>query len=125
MNFDKIVDQIGGVVLGKAEQIRLALTCLLACGHLLIEDLPGLGKTMLIRTLADALSLSFSRIQFTPDLMPADVTGYELLGRGTDGEGPAMVFRPGPVFANLLLAAIAVMMIRKGILFFVGVAAPS
>jgi len=80
------------------------LVGLFAGGHVLLEGVPGLGKTLLIKTLAESLELSFSRIQFTPDLMPADITGYELLSRRGEQESHEMVFRPGPVFANLVLA---------------------
>ena len=96
--------EIAKVIVGQNDVVEGVLICLLASGHVLLEGVPGLGKTTLLRTLARALHLKYSRIQFTPDLMPADVTGYELLGRGDDSQGPNMVFRPGPVFANLVLA---------------------
>lgn len=88
------------VILGKEEQLDLALTCLLARGHLLIEDLPGLGKTVLAHALAKTLGLSFNRIQFTSDLLPADITGVSVFRRET-GE---FEFQPGPIFAQLILA---------------------
>ena len=88
------------IILGKDEQITLALACLLARGHLLIEDLPGLGKTMLAQALARVLGLSFSRIQFTSDLLPADIIGVSVF-RQTSGE---FEFQPGPVFSQLVLA---------------------
>ena len=91
---------LGGIILGKNEQITLALACLLARGHLLIEDLPGLGKTMLAQALARVLGLSFSRIQFTSDLLPADIIGVSVF-RQNSGE---FEFQPGPVFAQLILA---------------------
>jgi len=99
-----IVDQarqsLGTIILGKDQQISLALACLLARGHLLIEDLPGLGKTMLAQALARVLGLSFSRIQFTSDLLPADIIGVSVF-RQNSGE---FEFQPGPVFAQLVLA---------------------
>jgi MoxR-like ATPase len=91
---------IGGIILGKDDQIALALSCLLARGHLLIEDLPGLGKTMLAQTLARVLGLSYRRIQFTSDLLPADIVGVSVF-RQSKGE---FEFQPGPVFAQLVLA---------------------
>ncbi|MBN1911090.1 MAG: MoxR family ATPase [Pirellulales bacterium] len=93
------------VVVGQDEVIDQMLVCALTGSHALLVGVPGLAKTLLIKTLAAAFDWKYTRIQFTPDLMPADVTGYELLGRGEDGAtGPRMVFRPGPVFANLVLA---------------------
>lgn len=92
--------QIDGVVLGKAHQTRLALTCLLAGGHLLIEDLPGVGKTTLAHALAQTLGLEFKRIQFTSDLLPADVLGYSVFDREKGG----FTFQPGPVFSQVVLA---------------------
>lgn len=88
------------IILGKDEQVRLALSCLLARGHLLIEDLPGLGKTILAQSLARVLGLSFSRIQFTSDLLPADIVGVSVF-RKEQGE---FEFQPGPVFSQLILA---------------------
>ncbi|HNP36747.1 MAG TPA: AAA family ATPase [Woeseiaceae bacterium] len=97
---DAAVQQLGNIVLGKQAQIELALACLLARGHLLIEDLPGLGKTILAQSLARVLDLSFSRIQFTSDLLPADIVGVSVFNKGS-GE---FEFQPGPVFAQLVLA---------------------
>ncbi|NCF72698.1 MAG: AAA domain-containing protein [Gammaproteobacteria bacterium] len=91
---------LGRIILGKDEQISLALSCLLARGHLLIEDLPGLGKTMLAQSLARTLGLSFRRIQFTSDLLPADIIGVSVF-RQNSGE---FEFQPGPVFSQLILA---------------------
>lgn len=91
---------LGSIILGKDSQIALALACLLARGHLLIEDLPGLGKTMLAQALARVLGLSFRRIQFTSDLLPADIVGVSVF-RQAKGE---FEFQPGPVFAQLILA---------------------
>ncbi len=100
MNFDKIVDQIGSVVLGKAEQIRLALTCLLAKGHLLIEDIPGIGKTTLAKVLSKCLGLNFRRIQCTSDMLPGDILGVSIFER----KSSSFVFHPGPIFCQVLLA---------------------
>ncbi len=91
---------LGRIILGKDPQITLALACLLARGHLLIEDLPGLGKTMLAQALARVLGLSYSRIQFTSDLLPADIIGVSVF-RQNSGE---FEFQPGPVFSQLILA---------------------
>jgi len=91
---------LGNIILGKDDQIALALSCLLARGHLLIEDLPGLGKTMLAQALARVLGLSFRRIQFTSDLLPADIVGVSIF-RQQKGE---FEFQPGPIFSQLVLA---------------------
>jgi MoxR-like ATPase len=91
---------LGGIILGKDDEISMALACLLARGHLLIEDLPGLGKTMLAQALARVLGLSYQRIQFTSDMLPADIVGVSIF-RQLEGE---FVFQPGPVFAQLVLA---------------------
>ena len=92
------------MVVGQDEVIDQLLVCALTGSHALLVGVPGLAKTLMVKALAAAFHWKYARIQFTPDLMPADVTGYELLGRGEDSQGPAMVFRPGPVFANLVLA---------------------
>ena len=92
------------VVVGQDEVIDELLTCVLTGSHALLVGVPGLAKTLMIKALASAFDWKYSRIQFTPDLMPADVTGYELLGSRDGDQGPNMVFRPGPVFANLVLA---------------------
>ena len=98
----RIESEVGKVIVGQSEVIRHVLVSILAGGHVLLEGVPGLGKTMLIRTLGEALDLKFSRIQFTPDLMPADILGTEIL---TDQDGHREFrFRPGPLFANLVLA---------------------
>ena len=97
---DKAVREVGRVLLGKEEQIRLALCCLLASGHLLIEDLPGMGKTTLSHALANVLGLSYNRIQFTSDLLPADILGVSVFDQANN----AFSFHPGPVFAQILLA---------------------
>jgi MoxR-like ATPase len=94
--------EIGKVIVGQRSVVRHVLTAILSGGHVLLEGVPGLGKTMLIRTLGQVLDLKFSRIQFTPDLMPADITGTEIL---VDQDGKREFrFQPGPVFANLVLA---------------------
>ncbi|WP_210396478.1 AAA family ATPase [Motiliproteus sediminis] len=95
-----MVDAVERVVLGKRTQVRLALACLFAGGHLLIEDLPGMGKTTLARTLSTVLGFSFKRIQFTSDLLPADIIGASVFDR----ERGAFEFQPGPVFAQVVLA---------------------
>ena len=96
----EILDEVGRVIVGKRDVLRLVLLGILAGGHVLLEDLPGLGKTVMARSFAAVLGLQFTRIQFTPDLLPADVTGASLYDQRT-GE---IVFRPGPVFTGLLLA---------------------
>lgn len=96
----QIREQIGRVIVGKQSAVDLLLTVLLAEGHALLEDVPGTGKTLLAKTLARTLDCSFKRVQFTPDLMPADLSGINFYHPKT-GE---FVFRPGPVFANILLA---------------------
>ena len=97
---DQARESLGTILLGKDEQISLAVACLLARGHLLIEDLPGLGKTMLAQALSRVLGLSFRRIQFTSDLLPADIIGVSVF-RQNSGE---FEFQPGPVFSQLILA---------------------
>ncbi len=98
-SFNAIVDNIETVIQGKRRTIELATMCLLAKGHALIEDVPGVGKTLLARSLARSIDCSFQRIQFTPDLLPSDVTGVSVWDR----ESAHFVFRPGPVFANVVL----------------------
>jgi MoxR-like ATPase len=97
---DAALDAAGAVILGKERELRLALACLLARGHLLIEDLPGVGKTTLAHLLARLLGLQFARIQFTSDLLPADVVGVSVYERGTE----SFRFHPGPLFSQLVLA---------------------
>ena len=99
----RIENEVATVMVGQADVVRDVLICLIAGGHALLEGVPGLGKTMLVRTLAEALDLEFSRIQFTPDLMPADITGTNILVEDPQG-GRQFAFQPGPVFANLVLA---------------------
>ena len=95
-----IVSKASQVILGKDHEIRLALTCLLANGHLLIEDLPGVGKTTLAHVLTKILGLNYSRIQFTSDLLPADILGISVFER----ENNTFKFHPGPIFSNVILA---------------------
>ena len=95
-----VIQQASKVILGKERQIRLALACLLARGHLLIEDLPGVGKTMLAHALARLLGLNFHRIQFTSDMLPADIIGVSIYDRDTG----KFKFHPGPIFSQLILA---------------------
>ncbi len=95
-----VIDQVGTVLLGKDHQIRQALACLLAGGHLLIEDLPGMGKTILSHALARSLGLSYNRIQFTSDVLPADILGISVFDRNS----AEFRFHPGPVFAQVVLA---------------------
>ncbi len=97
---EPVIAALNGIVLGKDRQVRLALACLLARGHLLIEDLPGVGKTTLAQTLARVLGLSYQRVQFTSDLLPADVIGVSVYDR----DQGRFEFHKGPVFAQLLLA---------------------
>lgn len=97
---NQVVAQAGQVIVGKEHPIRLALACLLARGHLLIEDLPGVGKTTLAHVLATTLGLRFNRIQFTSDLLPADILGVAVYER----ESGEFRFHPGPIFAQLILA---------------------
>jgi MoxR-like ATPase len=99
-SLDRILDQVNSIILGKPRQIRLAVACLLAKGHLLIEDLPGVGKTTLAHTLARVLGLEFQRIQFTSDLLPADILGVSVYRRETGG----FHFHPGPIFSQVILA---------------------
>ncbi len=95
--------EVGKVIVGQSEVVRHVLICVIAGGHALLEGVPGLGKTMLIKTLAEVMDLNFARIQFTPDLMPADIVGTDILEETGDGKRHFR-FQPGPVFANLVLA---------------------
>jgi MoxR-like ATPase len=95
-----IIDATSSVILGKQQQVKLCVTCILAGGHLLIEDMPGMGKTTLAHTLAQVLGLEFRRSQFTSDLLPADIIGVSVYDRGS----AKFQFHPGPVFTNVLLA---------------------
>ncbi len=97
---ERVIAAAGAIILGKEPQVRLALACLLARGHLLIEDLPGVGKTTLAHVLARSLGLQFQRIQFTSDMLPADIIGVSVYER----ESGAFKFHPGPIFAQVILA---------------------
>jgi MoxR-like ATPase len=100
----RIEDEVGKVIVGQRPVVRHVLIGLISGGHVLLEGVPGLGKTMLVRTLADALDLVFSRIQFTPDLMPADIVGTDILEEDEQSGKRAFRFQRGPVFGNLILA---------------------
>jgi MoxR-like ATPase len=97
---DKVTEQLGRIVLGKETEIKLAIACLLARGHLLIEDVPGVGKTLLARSLAIALGMDYRRIQFTSDMLPADIIGVSVFEQSTT----QFRFHRGPLFADLVLA---------------------
>ena len=99
-SLERVISQAATVILGKERQIRMALTCLLARGHLLIEDLPGVGKTTLAHVIARSLGLEFQRIQFTSDLLPADILGVSIFDRADS----LFKFHPGPIFTQLILA---------------------
>jgi MoxR-like ATPase len=96
----RIIENISRVIVGKKESIELLLAALLADGHVLIEDIPGLGKTLLAKSLAKSIAGSFRRVQFTPDLLPADITGFNVYNQ----QAGQFIFQPGPVMANILLA---------------------
>ena len=96
----KVITQLERILLGKPHQIKLALTCILAKGHLLIEDLPGMGKTSLSHGIAQSLGLSYQRIQFTSDMLPADILGVSIF----DKEQAQFIFHPGPIFKQMVLA---------------------
>ncbi len=102
-DFQKLRDEIGKVIVGNDEIVQGTLTCLIGGGHVLLEGVPGLGKTMLVRTLAEALHLKFSRVQFTPDLMPADLLGTNVVLE-TPEKQKKFEFQQGPIFTNVLLA---------------------
>jgi MoxR-like ATPase len=103
-DFEALRGEIGKVIVGLREIVDDTLTALIAGGHVLLEGVPGLGKTLLVRTLADALHLKFQRIQFTPDLMPADLIGTNVLHEAPESGIRRFEFQPGPLFANLVLA---------------------
>lgn len=102
-NFLRLQEEIGKVIVGNREIIQGTLICLFAGGHALLEGVPGLGKTLLVRTMSQAMDLKFARIQFTPDLMPADILGTNVIDQAEDGRR-SFRFERGPVFANILLA---------------------
>lgn len=102
-DFLNLEREIGSAIIGQQEVVRYCLIAIIAGGNVLLEGLPGLGKTQLVKTLGKVLELSFSRIQFTPDLMPSDVTGTDIMLKGEDGNA-GFSFREGPVFSNIVLA---------------------
>ena len=102
-DWKRLKAEIAKAVVGQEEVVDEIFICLVAGGHALLEGVPGLGKTLLVRTLARCLSLRFSRIQFTPDLMPADILGTNVLMEGRDGR-KEFEFQPGPIFGNVILA---------------------
>src|SRR5256885_6301440 len=99
----RVRDEIGKIIVGQQDVVDGVLICLIAGGHVLLEGVPGLGKTTLLRTLARVLDLRYSRIQFTPDLMPGDIVGSMIMETEEHGH-KTLRFQPGPVFANLVLA---------------------
>jgi MoxR-like ATPase len=101
--YDRLRDEIGKVIVGQEDVIEMVVVCLMARGHTLLIGVPGLAKTLLVRTLAGVLDLEFSRIQFTPDLMPSDITGTEIIQEGRGGDRH-FEFAAGPIFANIILA---------------------
>jgi MoxR-like ATPase len=98
--FGRIESEIGAIIVGQRTIVRKVLTSLVAGGHVLLEGVPGLGKTLMVKSVSQALGLSFKRIQFTPDLMPSDIVGVQMLSE----EGRTFEFKPGPIFANVVLA---------------------
>src|SRR6201995_1480302 len=96
----RLLENVGSVVLGKPEVIKLAVVALLAEGHVLVEDVPGVGKTLLARALAASIDCSFRRLQFTPALLPSDILGSSVYNAATGD----FTFKPGPIFANVILA---------------------
>ncbi len=103
-DFQRLRDEVGKMIVGMDSVVEGVLTCLFAGGHCLLEGVPGLGKTMLVRVLAQCLDLRFSRIQFTPDLMPADIIGTNVINEDPETGKRAFQFEAGPIFGNLLLA---------------------
>ena len=102
--FTRVTKEVGRRIVGNEDIVANTVTALLAGGHVLLEGIPGVGKTSLVHTLADVLHLKFSRIQFTPDLMPADIVGTNIVQEHAHGGGTFFEFQPGPIFANVVLA---------------------
>ncbi len=102
--YKKLTAEIGKIIVGQHDVIEQLLIAVLARGHCLLEGVPGLAKTLMVRCLADVMDLSFRRIQFTPDLMPSDITGTDIIQEDADTGRREMVFAPGPIFANIVLA---------------------
>src|SRR3954469_22077203 len=102
--FVRITKEVGRRIVGHEDVVTNTVTSLLAGGHVLLEGIPGVGKTSLVHTLADVLHLNFSRIQFTPDLMPADIVGTNIVQEHPHGGGTFFEFQPGPIFSNVVLA---------------------
>ena len=102
--YGEITAEVGRIIIGQEAVVERMLTCMLSRGHALLMGVPGLAKTLLVNSLAQTTSLSFGRIQFTPDLMPSDVTGTEILQTKDDGLDREFVFAKGPLFANVILA---------------------
>src|SRR6059058_1614776 len=101
--YGRVFMEIGKVIVGHTEIVHGVLTCLFVGGHALLEGVPGLGKTLLVRTLAQVLDLNFNRIQFTPDLMPSDIIGTNIINETPEGQR-VFSFQPGPLFAQIVLA---------------------
>ncbi len=101
--YDAVFREIGKVIVGSADIVNGVLTCLFVGGHALLEGVPGLGKTLLVRTLSQVLDLKFNRVQFTPDLMPADIIGTNIINETAEGQR-VFSFQPGPLFAQIVLA---------------------
>src|SRR5215212_7564793 len=102
-DFLRLRQEIAKVIVGQDDIVEGTLGALIAGGHVLLEGVPGLGKTLLVRTIADALHLKFARVQFTPDLMPADLVGTNVVMESTEGSGRRFEFQKGPLFANIVL----------------------
>src|ERR1700753_1962231 len=102
-DFARVRAEVSKVIVGHQDIVDGVLICLVSGGHALLEGVPGLGKTLLVRTLSQVLDLTFARVQFTPDLMPADITGTNLLMEDAEGH-KLFQFQPGPIFANIVLA---------------------
>ena len=102
-DFNKLEQEVGKIIVGMKDTIGFVLSSFFASGHVLLEGVPGLGKTILVKSIASALGISFKRVQFTPDLMPSDITGTQILSMNEQGARD-FVFKPGPLFADIVLA---------------------